>query len=65
MKNIKTVRVDELHEKWKKSPDYMREYQALELEFSDAAKDDACLDSSERESTEVRSSHVDVPQPRK
>jgi hypothetical protein len=45
---MKTVRVDELHEKWKKNPDYRREYDALENEFTEAAKQSVRFDSHEK-----------------
>ena len=31
---MKRTRVDDLHKKWLKSPDYKREYEALDEEFS-------------------------------
>jgi hypothetical protein len=57
---MKTVRVDELHEKWKKNPDYRREYDALENEFTEAAaKQSVRFDSHEKRSI-AASSAIDI-----
>jgi DNA replication protein DnaC len=57
---MKTVRVDELYEKWKKNPDYRREYDALENEFTEAAKQSVRFDSHDEKLSIAASSTIDI-----
>jgi hypothetical protein len=55
---MKTIRVDDLHQKWKENPNYRREYEALEKEFAIALN--AALAAEPKEPTSQASASIPI-----